>query len=194
MLKHLLMLSMLAFFAAPEAQAALLVYEASLNGISESPPNASPATGFTTVSFNDVAHTLHVGVTFSDLLGGDTVAHIHCCTTSPGTGTIGGATTTPTFTGFPTSVTSGSYDHTFDLTLASSFNPAFVTAQGSAAAVEAALAMGLADGTFYLNIHSTVFPGGEIRGFLHAVPIPAPATGFLLGIGLLLPLYKRRRV
>ena len=40
------------------------------------------------------------------------------------------ATGVPTFLGFPTGVTNGYYDHTFDLTLASSFNPAYVTANG----------------------------------------------------------------
>jgi hypothetical protein len=75
-------------------------------------------------------------------------------------------TTTPTFAGFPLGVTAGTYDNTLDLTQASSFNPAFVTAQGSVANAEAALVQSLADGKAYLNIHSSVYPGGEIRGFL----------------------------
>jgi hypothetical protein len=40
------------------------------------------------------------------------------------------ATTLPTFAGFPLGVTSGTYINTLDLTLASSYNPAFVTANG----------------------------------------------------------------
>src|SRR5262249_10918988 len=75
--------------------------------------------------------------------------------------------TTPTFTGFPLGVTSGTYDHTFDTLSASSYNPAYVTAHGgTAAGAEAALAACLSAGGAYLNIHSTVDPGGEIRGFL----------------------------
>lgn len=191
MLKNFLMLSLLAGFAAQEAQATLLVYEASLDGPSEKPPVASPATGFTTVSYNDVAHTLRVEVTFSGLLGGTTAAHIHCCVLPPDT--VGVATTTPTFPLFPTGATSGSYDSTFDLTLASSFNPTFVTnSGGTPAGAEAALAAGLAAGEAYLNIHTSAFPAGEIRGFLQPVAIPEPATALLLGGGLLLSLRKRQ--
>ena len=44
------------------------------------------------------------------------------------------ATTTPTFPGFPPGVTSGTYDNTLDTSLASAFNPAFVTDHGGTAA------------------------------------------------------------
>jgi hypothetical protein len=60
----------------------------------------------------------------------------------------------------------------FDMTQASTWNPAFVTAHGSVAGAEAALVAGAAAGEAYLNIHSTNFGGGEIRGFLVAVPEP----------------------
>ena len=45
---------------------------------------------------------------------------------------------------------------------------------------EAALAAGLNAGQAYLNIHTSNFPGGEIRGFL----TPEPTTTLLLGAGL----------
>ena len=126
---------------------------------------------------------MEVQVTFANLTTPDTAAHIHCCTASPGTGTAGVATVTPTFTGFPGGVTSGTYDHTFDMTLASSYNSAFVTANGGTpASAFAALVAGLNAGDAYLNIHTTQFPGGEIRGFLNAVP--EPETYALMGVGL----------
>ncbi len=157
------------------SHAALFQYEANLSGPAESPPNASPGIGYATADYDDVAHTLHLQVTFSDLLGNVTNAHIHAPTAVAGMGTAGVATTTPTFAGFPSGVTAGNYNNTLDLTLASSWNPAFITANGgTTAGAEAALAASLANGTAYLNIHSTLFPPGEIRGFFQ--PIPEPAT------------------
>jgi hypothetical protein len=93
---------------------------------------------------------MRVEVTFSGLLGTTTASHIHAATATPGMGTAMVATTTPTFPGFPLGVTSGTYDQTFDMTLASSFKPAFITAHGgTVASAEAALAASLADGTAY---------------------------------------------
>ena len=142
-------------------------FTGSLSGAAESPPNASPGTGLTSVTYDPATHLLTVSVAFSGLQSGTTAAHIHCCTTSPGTGTAGVATQVPTFVNFPLGVTSGNYAQTFDLTLAASWNPAFIAANGGTpASAEAALAAGLSSGRAYLNIHTTLFPGGEIRAFL----------------------------
>jgi CHRD domain len=143
------------------------VYAGQLSGPGEAPPNASPGTGATAVTYTMALHTLQVDVNFSGLVGTTTASHIHCCVAVAGTGTAGVATQTPTFSGFPLGVTAGTYSQSFDLTLAGSFNPAYVTASGgTAAGAEAALVAGIAAGKAYLNVHSSVFGGGEIRTFL----------------------------
>jgi hypothetical protein len=149
------------------------VYTAHLSGLNESPVNNSPGTGEATVTV--VGTTMRVQVTFSSLVeqtsaglpSGTTASHIHAPTDVPLARTAGVATTTPTFPDFPLGVRAGTYDHTFDMTLPSSYNPAFIAANGGTpTAAFAVLKAAMDNGKSYLNIHSNAFPGGEIRGFL----------------------------
>jgi hypothetical protein len=163
----MLALGLAALVAVPAAHAAR--YTTTLAGNNENPPNASAGTGTSFVELDTATHVLRVNVAFAGLTGTTTAAHVHCCTAPPGN--VGVATQTPSFIGFPLGVTSGAYDQTFDTTQASTWNAAFVTANGGTpAGAEAALAAGLAAGQAYLNVHSSSFPGGEIRGFLALDP------------------------
>lgn len=169
------------------AQSAVLVYRADLSSANEVPTNTSAGTGFGIFTIDDVLNTMQVDVTFSGLTGTTVASHVHCC--APAGSNAGVATQVPTFSSFPLGVTSGVYSHLFDLTLASTYNPAFVTAHGgTAAGAEAALLSGIASQEAYLNIHSTFVPSGEIRGQLLAIPgsVPEPGTWamMILGFGL----------
>jgi CHRD domain-containing protein/PEP-CTERM motif-containing protein len=159
-----------------------VTYTATLNGPSEAPPNISPGTGFATVVLDAAAHTMTVSATFAGLTAGTTASHVHCCTAVPFTGAAGVSTQVPSFSTFPLSVTSGTMPiTTYDMTLASTWNPAFITANGgTTAGAEAAFLSGVSAGRAYFNIHTTAFPGGEIRGFL----VPEPASLVLLSAGL----------
>jgi hypothetical protein len=187
-MRHVALFAVLVCFTAASASASILNYGATLSGAA----NASPGTGSAQVAYNNVLHTLHVQANFTGLQGTVTASHIHAATLVAGTGTAGVATTTPTFAGFPSGVTSGTYDNTLDLTLASSYNPSYVTANGgTTATAELALMTAMADGKTYFNIHTTSFPGGEISGFLTLVPEPG-SLSLLAGAAGMLMIRRRR--
>lgn len=176
----------------PLAQAHTVLYSAVLSGPAEAPPNASTGTGTALITLDFDLVTMKVEATFSGLLGTVTAAHIHGATAVAGTGTAGVMTVTPTFTGFPLGVTSGTYSQTFDMTLASSYNPAFMTANGgTVSGALNALNAAIQDGKSYLNIHTSSFAGGEIRGFLTPVPEPSAILMGTAAAGLLT--LRRRR-
>lgn len=176
------LLGMMLSTAAPTADAAVMVYEFTLA------PEAAQATGSGggTASYDDAARSLALDLSFSGLSGLTTVAHIHCCVPVPGTGTVGVAVAPGTLPLFPTGVSSGAYARVIDLSDPASYTSTFLTANGGTAATgEAALIAAFDAGTAYLNIHTSTFGGGEIRGFLAAQQVPEAGPLALVLSGLL---------
>lgn len=193
MKRRLLVLCAVASLVGGTAQASPILYTTQLLGANENPPNASPGTGTASVIIDTSAHLLTVEVVFAGLTAPTTVAHVHCCVDPPG---IAGVATFPgTFPGFPAGVLSGTYGPaSWALNDPASYTTAFLAAAGgTATAAEAALAAGLAAGQAYVNVHTTAFPSGEIRGFLAAVPEPATLSLFGLGLSLLAMRIRRHR-
>jgi hypothetical protein len=153
-------------------------------------------TGSGTVNYDDAAHTVSLQGTFSGLTGTTTISHIHLPTATPFSGTAGVVITPGNLTGFPAGVTSGSYSMTFDMTQASTYPAAYITANGGTpAGAEAAVATAFAQGRAYWNIHTSFAGGGEINGFLTAVPEPSTLALAGLGIaGIAARVWRKRRL
>jgi len=144
-------------------------WQAILTGSQEVPANGSTATGFGTVILNAAQTQITVDESWSGLVGGPaTASHIHG---PAGVGT--NASVLFPFSGVP-SATSGSIpEQTFAIT---------PTQVGY-----------LQNGFLYMNVHDSVFPGGEIRGQLILVPEPSTlALWGLSGVGGLLVWMRRR--
>jgi CHRD domain/PEP-CTERM motif len=185
-------LAALALAAALPAAAQQMSWEASLTGAAEAPPNASNGLGYALVTVDLGLQTIEIDASFSGLTGVTTVAHIHCCTAQPGAGAIGVAVTPGTLPGFPAGVSSGTYNATIDLNAPASYTAAFLASSGGTAdAAFDTLIAGFDGGTAYFNVHSSAFPGGEIRGFL--APVPEPQTYALMLAGLAVVAWAARR-
>jgi len=156
--------------ASAHSTAASVSFDCAASGAAESPPTSSPGAGTVYAEIDASANTMSIVASFSGLVGTTTAAHIHCCTATAGAGTAGVATQVPNFNGFPLGVTAGSYTSPLcDLSSASSFNSAFIAANGgTVAAAASAFENGMDSGHAYFNIHTSVNPGGEIRYFLRS--------------------------
>ncbi len=145
---------------------ASLLFEATLTGAAERPlPTPSPAMGFVTVLLNDAENMLTINLAFAGLLAPQTAAHIHA---------LGGPEDVAAVRIAPPSLPLG------DLIDLMVLIPDPLPGPGPLS--RAAFVQGMKDGLTYFNVHSQLFPGGEIRGQLQLVP--EPATLFLLASGL----------
>jgi hypothetical protein len=142
-------------------------YAAILSGANASPANSSPATGSGLLILDLDLHVMDVKASFSGLVGNVTAATLNGNTSAPLSGTAINVTAGSSLASFPANVNFGDFNESFDLAAASTYNPAYLTAHGPlpSSALEALYA-GLEGGKSYLNITSSAYPNGEIRGFL----------------------------
>ena len=165
-------------------------YRAVASGALETPPNASPGTSLVTIDLGGTQ--MLVDMPFRDLEGMTTDAHIHCCTSAAFTGV---APVALPFQGFPTGVTAGTYSNAIPLDDEMSWDPAFVSAHGgTASGATTALVDAINANEAYVNIHTDLYPNGELRGWLVAAPpVPETAEWSMLAVGLAGLMWMSRR-
>lgn len=118
------------------------VYEATLGGTQEVPPNTSAGTGKAEVQVDTSTYKVKWRVTHSGLSGPATAAHIH----GPAAATANAGVVVP-FTG--------------------DINAPAITGEATLTPAQYA---DLAAGLYYVNVHTTRNPAGEIRGQLKKRP------------------------
>ena len=152
---------LLSLLLASTANATSFTLTAVIDGLQV--PTASLGTGTLMGTYNDVTNALTWSGSFSGLGSNTTAAHFHG-PAAPGVNAGIQVSMTGGSNVFPLAVTSGSFS-------------------GSATITDAQEADLLAN-LWYTNIHTTVFPAGEIRGQVLAVPVPEPPVLGLLALGL----------
>lgn len=184
MKSKLLKIALATALAVPMAAQALVhVFEANLDGLQEVPPVASPGVGVATLVFDDVANTFTLSMGGGGLSAGITLAHIHRAAAGVAGPAIVTLHTQPGFVGLGMTFFALNMDSTPFPVGAGDVNKTAVLA-----------------GDTYINVHTSTFPGGEIRGQLMseliAVPIPEPETYALMlaGLGLVGWVASRRRL
>jgi MYXO-CTERM domain-containing protein len=148
-----------------------------LSGLQENPANASPAVGSATLTLDTHNGSFTLDYSFSGLLGTVTVAHFH----NAAAGSNGGVVYWLAATGAP---------NTLPTTLLSPSLPTGVNAgsgTGTGTLSSTLMTQALA-GRLYVNIHTTSFAGGEIRGQV----VPTTGVVSLAGLAGLASLRRRR--
>ncbi len=165
---NLIRLSAMAGAFALVATSHALIYSvsANLDGLQETPPNASPASGFATGSYDTTTLQITLDVQATGFVGSLTAGHIHQAPIG-----VAGPVIVPL-----ANMMGGTVWHSNGVY-------ALTALQGA----------DLIAGGLYVNLHTQVFPGGEVRGQLIATPVPEPAPLAALAFGTVALVARRRR-
>ena len=140
------------------ANAAIINLTAAINGNQEVPSTGSPGTGTGIITLDDVTKLLSWNITYSGLTGTPTVSHFH------GPAPVGS-------------------NAGVQVDIVANSDGSIASPMIGSVTITDTQANDLLGGFWYINIHSNIFPGGEIRGQVNVLPIPA--ASLLIGSGLL---------
>jgi hypothetical protein len=148
------------------AQAAFIPLTATLTGSQETPPNLSTGIGNVALILDDVGKTLIIAGTFSNLTSPTAATSLNGFTApafiQSGLSGQAGPAVHPLLT-FPTGVTAGSFTDVWT-------------------ALTNQQILSLESGGDYINIYTSAFPGGEIRGQIVGT-VPEPSSLMLMATG-----------
>ena len=147
---------------------------------SEIPPNATSASGFeqAPITYDDTTHQMTINIRFDNLSGTFTAAHIH----GPAT-TIQNASILYDLGSFVSTFNAGTSGFIESPPISGPALTLTDNPNGSGFTI-ADQESQLLSGLWYINVHDTAFPGGEIRGQL--TPVPEPQSyAFAAGVVLL---------
>ncbi len=130
-------------------------YVTVMTGANEVPVSATSATGNATVVLNAAQTQLSISCQFQSLAGTYTASHIHGPAPFGVNASVKWGFVAPAA---PWVLSNANHDGTL-----TNFIVGGITATDVA---------NLNAGLFYVNVHSTTYPGGEIRGQLGAQPVP----------------------
>jgi CHRD domain/PEP-CTERM motif len=154
---------------AVSAQAAMWKFDVVLDGLQEVPPIASAGYGSAMAMLDDATGMIDISGSFADMLGTSIDARLYGPAAAGANGASIFALT------YDVGVTSGNFS-------------------GSNTLAAANITNALNDLT-YINIRSTLFPNGELRGqLIDAMRVPEPASLTLAGVGFALAGTLRRRL
>ena len=152
--------------AATSADEGTLSLRAKLTGFQESPPKLSPSTG--TFQATVIGSTLSYKLTYTKLSSPAFMSHIHFAQPAVNGGIflwLCGSASAPGPAGTPTCPPDGGTVSRSGITAADIQS---VSAQNLSAGDFAGALRIITGGVAYVNVHTTLFPAGEIRGFVRS--------------------------
>lgn len=149
-MRHSLILTLAALISPASAALADTGFVAYIDGVQESPPNPSPGVGNGTFVLNNAGTQLSYNISYAGLVGARSAQHIHKAAVGANGGIV------------------------FGLTGATGTNSGTII--GAQSGLTAAQVADLMAQLWYVNIHTNVYPGGEIRGQIYLDATPARPT------------------